>query len=154
EGVRVLSARFRTRAVRSDTRQEVRAIQEQIEKLQAGIQRLQKEIAVQGEDLKYLQKLEGFTGTALNGLTEKGRLDSEAIIGLSRFVMNTRGEKTKSETDLQDQLKSDTAALDFAKARLAELSAGSSRVERDAVIVVHKARPQAGTVRLGYLVGS
>ena len=79
EGVRVLSTRFRTRAVRSDTRQEVRAIQEQIEKLQAGIQRLQKEIAVQGEDLKYLQKLEGFTGTALSGLTEKGRLDSKRI---------------------------------------------------------------------------
>ena len=54
---------FRTRAVKNDTRQEVRAKEEQLKKLQAEIQRLQKEIAVQGEDLKYLQKLEGFTGT-------------------------------------------------------------------------------------------
>lgn len=154
EGVRVLSTRFRTRAVRSDTRQEVRAIQEQIDKLQAGIQRLQKEIAVQGEDLKYLQKLEGFTGTALGGLTEKGRLDSEAIIDLSRFIMKTRGDKTQSGTDLQQRLKADTEALEFASTRLAEVSAGSSQVERDSVIVVHKTRPQAGTVRLGYLVGA
>ena len=150
----MLSTRFRTRAVKNDTRQEVRAKEEQLKTLQAEIQRLQKEIAVQGEDLKYLQKLEGFTGTALTGLTEKGRLDSDAILKLSRFVMETRGTKTKSETDLQQQLQANTEAVEFATRQLAELSAGSSRVERDAVIVVHKARPQAGTVRLGYLVGS
>ena len=68
--------------------------------------------------------------------------------------METRGTKTKSETDLQQKLQADTEAFEFATRQLAELSAGSSRVERDAVIVVHKVRPQAGTVRLGYLVGS
>ena len=154
DGLRVLSTRFRTRAVKNDTRQEVRAKEEQLKTLQADTQRLQKEIAVQGQDLKYLQKLEGFTGTALTGLTEKGRLDSDAILKLSRFVMETRGTKTKSETDLQQQLQANTEAIEFTTRQLAELSAGSSRVERDAVIVVQKARPQPGTVRLGYLVGS
>ena len=154
DGLRVLSTRFRTRAVKDDTRQEVRAKEELLKKLQADAQRLQKEIAVQEQDLQYLQKLEGFTGTALTGLTEKGRLDSEAILTLSKFVMENRGAKTKAETDLRQQLQANTEAAEFARRQLAELSAGSSRVERDAVIVVHKARPQAGTVRLGYLVGA
>jgi hypothetical protein len=154
DGLRVLSTRFRTRAVKDDTRQEVRAKEDLLKKLQADAQRLQKEIAVQEQDLQYLQKLEGFTGTALTGLTEKGRLDSEAVLTLSRYVMDNRGAKAKAETDLRLQLQGVTEATEFARRQLAELSAGSSRIERDAVIVVHKSRPAAGTVRLGYLVGS
>jgi hypothetical protein len=154
EGLRVLSTRFRTRAVKDDTRAEVRAKEELLKKLKTDSQRLEKEIGVQAEDLRYLQKLEGFTGTALSGLTEKGRLDSEPILTLSRFVMENRGAKTKVETDLRRQLQANTEAVEFATRQLAELSAGTSRVERDAVIVVHKVGAQPGTVRLGYLVGS
>src|SRR5262249_49180120 len=86
DGLRVLSPRFRTRALKVDTRQEVRAKEELLKKLRDDAQGLQNEIAVQEQDLRYLQKLEGFTGAALSGLTEKGRLDSEAILTLSRFV--------------------------------------------------------------------
>jgi hypothetical protein len=68
--------------------------------------------------------------------------------------MENRGTKTKAATDLRRQLQASTETAEFTRRQLAELSAGTSRVERDAVIVVHKARPQAGTVRLGYLVGS
>ncbi len=78
DGLRVLSTRFRTRAVKDDTRQEVRAKEELIKKLQAEAQRLQKDIAVEDEDLQFLQKLGGFTASSLAGLTEKGRLESEA----------------------------------------------------------------------------
>ncbi len=152
DGLRVLSTRFRTRAVKEDTRQEVRAREELLKNLQADAQRLQKEIAVQEEDLRFLQKLEGFTGTALSGLTEKGRLESEPILTLSKFVMDNRSARTKTETDLRRQLQASTEAAEFTRRQLVELSAGPSRIERDAVIVVHKARPQAGTVRLGYLV--
>ena len=155
DGLRVLSTRFRTRAVKEDTRQEVRveagAAQETSGRRQSGFK---KRSPCKQEDLGYLQKLGGFTSTALTGLTEKGRLDSEAIVSLSKFVMDNRGTKTKIETDLRQQLQANTEATEFATRQLAELSAGTSRVERDAVIVVHKARPQAGTVRLGYLVGS
>jgi hypothetical protein len=154
DGLRVLSTRFRTRAVKEDRRQEVRAKEALLKDLQAEAKRLQDELGVQAEDLRYLQKLEGFTGTALNGLTEKGRLDSEAILTLSRFVMENRGTKTKTATDLRRQLQANSEATEFARRQLTELSAGSSRVERDAVIVVHKTRRPAGTVRLGYLVGS
>ncbi len=154
EGLRVLSTRFRTRAVKDDTRQEVRSKEELIRKLETDARRLKKEIRVQEEDLKYLEKLGGFTGTALTGLTEKGRLDSEAIVSLSKFIMENRSSKTKAEVELHRQLEANTETAEFTTQQLAELSAGKSRVERDAVIVVQKLRPQAGTVRLGYLVNA
>ncbi len=154
DGLRVLSTRFRSRAVKEDTRQEVRAKQEQLKKLRADAQRLQNEVAVQEQDLRYLSKLEGFTGTALTGLTAQGRLDGEAILTLSKFIMESRGARTAAETDLRQQLQANAEAAEFAKRQLAELSTGSSRNERDAVIVVQKAGREAGTVRLGYLVGS
>ena len=154
DGLRVLSTRFRSRAVKDDTRQEVRAKEEQIKKLQADAQRLQNEVAVQEQDLRYLSKLEGFTGTALTALTAQGRLDSESVLALSRFVMESRGTKSAAETDLRQRLQANAEAAEFAGRQLKELSAGSSRMERDAVIVVQKAGREAGTVRLGYLVGS
>jgi hypothetical protein len=154
EGLRVLSTRFRSRAIKDDTRQEVRAKEELLRSLQADAQKLQKEIAVQEEDLQYLQKLGGFTGTSLVGLTEKGRLDSEAILTLSNFVMENRSAKSKAETDLRLRLQVNSEGTEFTKRQLAELSAGTSRVQRDAVIVVHKTRREPSTVRLGYLVGA
>ncbi len=154
EGLRVLSTRFRSRAVKDGTRQEVRAKEELIKKLETDAKRLKKEIDVQEEDLKYLEKLGGFTGTALSGLTEKGRLDSEAILTLSKFIMENRSTKAKAEVELRRQLEANNETAEFTARQLSELSSGRSRVERDAVIVVQKLRPQAGTVRLGYLVNT
>ena len=68
--------------------------------------------------------------------------------------MENRSSKTKAEVELQRQLEANTETAEFTAQQLAELSAGTSRVERDAVIVVQKLRPQAGTVRLGYLVNA
>jgi hypothetical protein len=154
EGLRVLSTRFRTNAVKEDTRQEVRAKEGLISKLQTDAKRLQKEINVHKQDLKYLENLGGFTGTALSGLTEKGRLDSEAVVALSKFIMENRSSRTRAEIELERQLEANKETAEFTARQLSELSAGTIRVERDAVIVVQKLRPQAGTVRLGYLVNA
>ena len=52
---------------------------------------------------------------------------------------------------MQQKLQANTEATEFATRELAELTSGSSRTERDAVIVVDKGEP-AGKVRLNYLV--
>jgi hypothetical protein len=79
----VLTTRFRSRAIKEDTRQEVRAKEELSRTLEADAQKLQKEIAVQEEDLQYLEKLGGFTSASVAGSTENGRLDSELILTLN-----------------------------------------------------------------------
>jgi hypothetical protein len=151
DGVRVLSTRYRTRAVKEDTRKEVRAKELQIHTLKQDAERLQKEIQVIEQNLQLLTKLENFTGATMQNLTEKGLLNSEATLALTRYVMSSRTEKSEAQVAIQQKLQANTAATEFANRELGELTSGSSRTERDAVIVVDKGEP-AGKVRLNYLV--
>jgi len=151
DGVRVLSTRYRSRAVKEDTRKEVRAKEEQIRTLKQEAERSQKEVQVIEQNLQLLSKLENFTGATMQHLAEKGLLNSEATLALTKYVMVTRAEKSAAQIVLQQKLQANTEATEFANRELAELTSGSSRTERDAVIVVDKGAP-AGKVRLNYLV--
>lgn len=151
DGVRVLSTRYRTRAVEEDTRKEVRAKEGQIRKLQREAERTQKEQKVVQQNLQFLDKLETFTGATMEKLTEKGLLNSKATLELARYVMTTRAEKSEAQVELQQKLQANTEAAAFATRELEELTAGSSRTERDAVIVIDRGGA-GGKVRLNYLV--
>jgi hypothetical protein len=151
DGLRVLSTRYRARAVKEHTRKEVRAKEAQIHTLQLEAERIQSDIKVIEQNLQLLIKLEGFTGATMQQLTEKGLLNSEATLALTKYVMTTRAEKSTEMVGLQQKLAENNAAIEFAKRELAELTAGSSHVERDAIIVVDNPGP-AGKVRLNYLV--
>jgi hypothetical protein len=154
DGMRVLSTRYRTRAVKDDTRAEVRALQDQIKKLHADAQRIAKETQVAEQNLAFVTKLEQFTASTMSTLVEKGLLNSENTIALSKHVMQTRGELSQKVVELQQQTEANREAADFANRQLSELSAGASRTERDAVIVVDKANNAAGKVNLNYLVSA
>jgi len=154
DGVRVLSTRFRTRAAATDTRAEIRAKEDLIKQLDLDAQRLHREIAVQGEDLHYLQQLEGFTTRIVGNSKDGGQLEDVAIINLSNFVMDHRATKARREVDLNQLLQANTAANQSARRQLDELASGGRRVERDAVIVISKTRPEPATIRLGHLVSA
>jgi hypothetical protein len=154
DGLRILSTRYRTRAVKEDTRAEVRAVQMQIKKLEADQQRMAKELQVAEQNLLFVGKLEQFTAATMQTLTEKGMLNGETTIILSKYVMSGREEIAKKQVDLQQSQQANQEAIAFAQRQLAELSAGSSRTERDAVIVVDKTNNAAGKVNLNYLVSA
>jgi hypothetical protein len=84
-------------------------------------------------------------------LAEKGLLNSEATLTLTKYIMDSRAEKSTAQVALQQKLQANTEANQFVTRELTELAAGSSRTERDAVIVVDRA-DGGGTVRLNYLV--
>ena len=77
--------------------------------------------------------LEGFTGVTMQHLTDKGQLSSDAVIGLSKFIMQTRGERTKEAVALQQKLQETNEQTEFAKRQLAEKSVGIARTERVAI---------------------
>jgi hypothetical protein len=154
EAIHVLSTRYRSRAVKEDTRAEVRAKEEEIKTLQAEAQRIQKQIQISKQNSEFLQKLENFTAATMQGLAEKGMLNGETTIALSKYVIETRSTTGTSEVSDEQALQQNAEALAFAQRQLAELSAGSSRTEIDAVIVVDKAGAAAGSVRLHYLVNA
>jgi Domain of unknown function (DUF4139)/N-terminal domain of unknown function (DUF4140) len=154
DGLRVLSTRYRMRAVKEDTRAGVRAKQQLIAKLRQEAERLQKEAQVHEQNIQLLGKLENFTGATLQQLAEKGRLDSEATIGLAKYVMDSRATESAKQVEIQQTFRANAEATDLTTRELNQLSAGASKTQRDAVIVVDKEDPKAGQVRLNYLVGA
>jgi len=154
EGIRVLSVRFRTRAIAEDTREDVRKVEAQIKTLAQKAATLQSELKAIEDNLKLLDKLEGFTAKGLENLTDKGQLDADKIIVLAKFVQDDRSKRAKEAHLLKQQLEENTAQLKFAQRQLGEKSSGSVRTERDAVITIDKKAGAAATVRLNYLVSS
>ncbi|HEY7153569.1 MAG TPA: mucoidy inhibitor MuiA family protein [Gemmataceae bacterium] len=152
ESIRVLTTRFRSRPVKENTREEVRKLEDEVKKLQANARKIQADMEACKQNMGLLGKLENFTTASTQHATEKGKLDSEATIALAKYLMDGRGEKTKEMVGLQQQLENNAEQLQFVQRKLRELSAGTSKTERDAVIVVDKANGAAGKVRLNYLV--
>lgn len=152
DGIRVLTTRFRSRPVKENTREEVRKLEDEVKKLQTNARKIQADVEACKQNMGLLSKLENFTTASTQHATEKGKLDSEATIALAKYLMDGRGEKTKEMVGLQQQLENNAEQLEFVQRKLREMSAGTSKTERDAVIVVDKANGAAGKVRLNYLV--
>src|SRR5262245_57014839 len=151
-GTRVLSTRFRTRQVLEDTREDVRKLEDELKKLQLSSQKIVAESKAIEQNMAMLGKLENFTSVTTVSSTEKGGLNGDTVITLAKYVMEQRGDKTKELVDLQQKLDTIKEQTDFARRKLQELTAGTTKMERDAVIVVDRANGGGGTVRLNYLV--
>lgn len=153
DNIRVLSVRFRSRAIAEDTREEVRKLDAQLKSLTNKQQTLDSELKAIGENLKLLDKLENFTAKSLEHLTDKGQLDTEKIIALAKFVQEDRTKRTKDQLLVKQQSEDVLAQIAFTKRLLDEKSGGVVRTERDAVILVDK-KQGGGTIRLNYLVSN
>ena len=154
DGIRVLATRYRMCAILQDTRTEVRTKQDQIKSLQADAEKMQKQVQVIDQNLQLLGKLEGFTAATMNQLAEKGLLSADSTIAPSKFVMDQRSQRSDDQVKLQQQIRDNAEAQEFAQRELAELTAGTTRTERNAVIVIDKPNAAAGTIRLNYLVSA
>src|SRR5262249_14349814 len=95
--------------------------------------------------------LEDFCATTAKSTTDKGTLNGETVITLAKYVMENRSEKQKEKVTLEQQLEEVKEKIAFIERHLNEASAGTSRSERDAGIVVDKKNAAAGKVRLNYL---
>src|SRR5580658_7168113 len=138
DNIRVLSVRFRSRAIAEDTREEVRKLDAQIKTLTSKQQTLDSELKSIGENLKLLDKLEGFTAKSLEHLTDKGQLDTEKIIALTKFVQEDRTKRSKEQLSVKQQSEELQAQIAFTKRLLDEKAGGVVRTERDAVILIDK----------------
>lgn len=151
-GFQILSTRFRNRAVKEDTREEVRKAEDDLKKLRHEAQRIQSEIQVLQQNMAMLTKLENFTSANTKDATEKGKLDSESTITLAKYLMEGRNEKGRQMVALQQQQELNHEQTEFLQRKLREMTSGVSRTERDAVLIIDKEEEKAGKVRLNYLV--
>ena len=154
DGVRVLSTRYRTRAISEDNREEVRKLEAKVKENARKLQAIQADAKALETNTAFLGKLEVFTAATLATLTEKGQLDAEKTLSLVTFIRETRVKAAKEEVGLKQQMEALTEETEFTKRRLGEVSGGTSRTERDAIIVVEKTKAGPATIRLNYLVSN
>ena len=153
DAVRVLSARYRTRAIAEDNREEVRKLEAEIKTLQKTLAELEADMKGVVLNMAFNAKLEAFTAATLATLTEKGLLDSEKTILLANHIRDSRAKLIKDEVKLKQSIDADKERIAFLTRQLQEKSGGVSRTERDAVIVVDK-KAGVSTIKLNYLVSS
>ena len=153
DAVRVLSARYRTRAIAEDNREEVRKLEAEIKLLQKTLTELEADMKGVALNMAFNAKLEAFTAATLTTLTEKGQLDSDKTILLANHIRESRAKLIKEEVKLKQTIDADKERIAFLTRQLQEKSGGVSRTERDAVIVVDK-KAGVSTIKLNYLVSS
>jgi uncharacterized protein (TIGR02231 family) len=152
EGVRVLSTRFRIRPIREDTREDVRRLEDELKQLQWSQDKAETDIKAIQATQQYLTKLENYTAVTTTHSAEKGAVNSDNAIALSKYLIDTRLEKARELTTLQHEVQTIQEKTEFSRRKLAELTASPTRTEQDAVIVVDKGNGGATKVRLNYLV--
>ena len=153
EAVRVLSARYRTRAIAEDNREEVRKLEAEIKLISKTMVELEADLKAVTLNMAFNAKLEAFTAATLTTLTEKGQLDSDKTILLANHIRESRAKLIKEEVKLKQAIDADKEKIAFLTRQLNEKSGGVSRTERDAVIVVDK-KAGVSTIKLNYLVSS
>jgi hypothetical protein len=153
DGLQVLSTRYRQRPIREDTREEVRKLEDELRKLHQNAQKIQADILAATQNMQMIAKLEDFTAAGAK-TGDKSALNSESAIALAKYVMESRAAKAKEVVVMQQQLQDNKEQSEYVQRQLRDLTAGTSKVERDAVIVIEKVNAAAGKVKLNYLVSA
>ncbi len=153
DGIRVLSTRFRTQEVFEDTREDVRKLEDEMKTLRLAAEKLTSEINALKQNMMMVSKLEEFTARTTVLSTEKGGLNGDTVIALTNYLMKQRDEKAHDLVKLDQELQVNKEQAEFCKRKLNQATRGTSKTERDAVIVIDRDQKVKGAkVRLNYLV--
>lgn len=153
EGLQVRAVRYRTRAVGEAPREEVRKLDEQIEALQAAQQEIAATQQLVAQHMQYLDKLEGFVAPTATAELTKGVLDAEQLQQLTEFTFTRRTEAMKQQLELQQRQQKLSEEMNLLQRQRAELTDGSSKTIREAVVFIDKRVDAAASVTLNYLTG-
>jgi hypothetical protein len=151
-GVEVRAVRFRARAVGEEPREELRKLDQEQEALQAKIDRNHKMAEVLAQRQAYLDKLETFVAPTATVELSKGVLNAETLQKLALFSFDQRKASAEEALKLAAEQADLKRQQEFLKRRRAEVSAGTGKTLREAVLFIEKRGGGAATVRLNYLV--
>jgi hypothetical protein len=154
EGLQVRAVRFRTRAVGEAPREEVRKLDEAMAALAVEQQAVAASLQLAEQELKYLEKLEGFVAPTAQAELAKGVLDAEQLVKLTEFSFARREAAVKRQLADQQHQKKLADQMTLLQRKRAELTDGSSKTVREAIVFLDKKIAGPGTVKLSYLSGN
>jgi len=154
EGLTVTSVRYRERAVKEDTREEVKKLEAQIEQIQTDIRHAEAQRRVIAQNMETLFKLQEFTVSAQSSDLNRGVLQFEPLEKLVSYIATMRAEYQGQILKLDDKIIELNKQLGLVQRKLAELQAGRSRTEREAVLVVNSPSRKKTVIEVNYLVNN
>lgn len=152
DGAVVSSVRYREKAVREDTRQEVKELNLKIEQVHTKIRHAEGQLSEIGNNVNSLAKLQNFTVSAENADLNRGLLQFEPLEKLFNYVQTERSELYERKTKLDDELIEFIKQRDLLQRKLNDLRAGRSRTERQAVLYINNPTDSRVLIQLRYLV--
>jgi uncharacterized protein (TIGR02231 family) len=150
--VKVLSVRFREKAVREDTREEVKKLDAQIEE----IKRKQQHAAKDRENAVDLwNKFRDLWKMAIDGANvdlNRSVMQSEQIQSYTQYLEAKSLEWNQKILELQDIEAALAKEMELLTRKRQELDAGHSRTEREAVVFVNNETGKKTDIEVSYLV--
>jgi len=149
--VKVLSVRYRQRAVAQDTREEVRQLEAQLEDVKH--EYLYAESYHKGlqQQWQMYEKLKNFTVDATHHDLNKGLLTFEPIESLAELIESKAEQYLKARLELEDKMRELKKQQQLLERKLKELAASRSRTDREAVLFLSSPDKEV-RIEVSYLV--
>jgi len=151
-GATVSSVRYREQAVKEDTREEVKQLDAEIEKVQTMRRHAEAKRELIFSHINALGKLVDFTVAAENKDLNRGILQFEPLQKIIEFKETKHTEHNEEVLKLDDEIHELQKQLELLQRKREELSAGRSRTEREAVLLVNNPETGKVVIELNYLV--
>ena len=149
--IEIRAVQFRTRAVGASPREEVRKLQDAIVALQDDLELNQKNIEIAASKARYLDLLEKTVAPA-----DPSELSLEAadLERMSLFLFEQRDLIAPQQIGLNRKNRDLKQQLELLQRQMGEITSGSTKTVREAVLFVSKADDSKQTIRLNYLVNN
>jgi uncharacterized protein (TIGR02231 family) len=154
DNIRVLSVRYREKAVSEDTREEVKQLDNQIDGVKHQLKYAESEHKHFELQWEMFAKLKDFTITAAKSDLNRGLLAFEPIESLTSLIEEKGLEYHKHNMEFEDKIARLKKDLELLERKRKELMAGHSRTEREAVLFISKKGGEKAAIELNYLVNN
>ena len=153
DDTKVLSVRYREKAVRENTREEVKQLDAQIEDVQHELKYAESEHKHLDLQWQMFEKLKDFTIAAAKSDLSRGLLTFEPVESLVEMIEKKGLEYYKQRMELEDKIAGLKKEQELLDRKRNELVAGQSRTEREAVLFISRTGGKKIAIQLSYLVG-
>ncbi len=152
DSTKVLSVRYRQRAVREDTRQEVKQLDVKIEAVKLKLKYAKEELDLNAQQWKMYESLKDFAVTAEKTDLNRGVLVYEPLQSLTELIEKKGADYLARKLELDDSISETQKELELLERKRGELVAGQSRTEREAILFISRADRNKVDIELSYLV--
>ncbi len=152
ENLTVLSVRYRERAVRADTREEVKALDAQIKTVRNQLRYAERDHKHGGNLWAKYDNIWKLAVDASHVDLNRGLLASEQIQSLAEYLQSKWNTLHQNALKLEDQMAELKEQLELLNRKRKALDTGRSRTEREAVLFIRKDGNKKAAIELSYLV--